>query len=138
MRALAYLPLGIGGIYGALGNLPRSLGLATASWQLPIWVAFMSMSFVAVFGVLSGRYRIEYIAIPFIVAGVSIYGAAMAWVVFTGENPGSGVGLSLALSVCGSMGARWLSLNQLIGGGFANNLRRFLVWRKSRDWMDRS
>lgn len=135
MRALAYLALGMGGIYGALGHLPKSLAFATTGWQLSIWVAFMSMSFVAMYGAVSGRYRVEYIAIPFLAAGVAIYGAAMAWFVIADINPGSGLGLSLALSVCGSQGARWFSLNQLIGGGLIGSLKRLIFWRRNRDWM---
>lgn len=135
MRALAYLALGMGGVYGHLGHLPRSLGSAITDSQLSIWVAFMSMSFIAMYGAVSGRYRIEYIAIPFIVAGVAIYGAAMAWFVFSGTNPGSGLGLSLALAVVGSQCARWFSLNQLIYGGLASSLKRLIFWRRNRDWM---
>lgn len=135
MRALAYLALGMGGIYGALGYLPRSLDSAITSSQLSAWVAFMSMSFIAMFGAVSGRYRIEYIAIPFIAAGVAIYGAAMAWFVFSGINPGSGLGLSLALAVLGSQCARWFSLNQLIGEGLLGGLKKLIFWRRNRDWM---
>lgn len=116
IRATGHLMFLGGAIWGAIGQLPKSVILAADPLQLVIWVVFMASGAAASYACWRGHYLIEYSAIPFMVAGVLIYVVAIANVVFTGANPGSGLALFMMIALASYLTARWVSLNQLLDG----------------------
>lgn len=115
-RAIGHAGLMIGGVYGAVGTLPKSLLFAAEPIQLMVWAAFLCTGIIAAFAALIGKFLIEYAMLPFMTGGVLVYWAAVGWVVITGENLGSGVAFGLTGSLSSYLIARWFSLNQLVRG----------------------
>lgn len=96
----------IGGVYGAVGTLPKSLLFAAEPIQLMVWAAFLCTGIIAAFAALIGKFLIEYAMLPFMTGGVLVYWAAVGWVVITGENLGSGVAFGLVGSLSSYLIAR--------------------------------
>lgn len=123
-RGIGHLMFMGGAIWGAFGQLPESVLESAHPMQLTIWAVFMSAGLVAAIACWVGAYLLEYAVIPFMVAGILIYIAAITTVVVTGANPGSGLALFLMISLASYLTARWLSLNQLLDGPLKLLLKR--------------
>jgi hypothetical protein len=115
-RGVGHLMFLVGAVWGVGVDLPTSVAIAADPAQLSIWGVFMGSGAVAAFAAWRGLYLIEYAVIPAMLAGVLIYVAAIANVVVTGENPGSGLALFLMIALASYLSARWFSLNQLLDG----------------------
>ena len=126
-RAIGHTMLAAAGVYGAFVTLPKSLLIATNPILLAVWALFMLTSLVAAHAAFQGQYLYEYAALPFMFGGVSIYVVAMAHLVVTGANLGSGVGMFAVAGLACYIAARWFSLNQLL-----HSPLRLLFRRKSR------
>lgn len=126
-RAIGHTLLSAAGAYGAFVSLPKSLLLATNPVLLAVWALFMLTSLPAAYAAFTGKYLLEYAALPFMFGGVSIYAVAMAHVVILGINPASGVCMFAVAAMGCYIVARWFSLNQLL-----HSPLRLLFRRKSR------
>ena len=126
-RAIGHTLLAGAGVYGALSTLPKSLLLATNPVLLVVWVLFMLTGLVAAHAAFRGQYLYEYAALPFMFGGAAIYVVAMAHLVVTGANLGSGVAMFVVAGLACYIVARWFSLNQLL-----HSPLRLLFRRKSR------
>lgn len=116
LRGTGHIGLTCGAVYGAFGQLPKSLLFSADPVQLVIWITFLATGVVAGVGAFRGRFLIEYAMLPFMAGGTLIYLAAMVWIVITGENLGSGLAAFFTLSLTSYIGARWVSLHQLLNG----------------------
>lgn len=114
LRSLAYLLMVCAGVYGVFGELPHSLESITTPFHLVLWSLFMCSVIVAAFGTLFGKMLLEYSVLIFGAGACVIYVAAMASVVVTGENPGSGVGLCLVAALACCLGSRFTYLRNLL------------------------
>lgn len=126
-RAVGHTLLAASGAYGAFVSLPKSLLLATNPILLAVWALFMLTSLPAAHAAFTGKYLLEYAALPFMFGGVSIYAVAMAHVIILGINLPSGVGMFAVAGLACYIVARWFSLNQLL-----HSPLRILFRRKSR------
>lgn len=113
-RAIGHTLLAAAGAYGAFVSLPKSLLLATNPVLLAVWALFMLTSLPAAHAAFTGKYLLEYAALPFMFGGVSIYAVAMAHVVILGISLPSGVGMFAVAAMGCYVVARWFSLNQLL------------------------
>ena len=126
-RAAGHSLLAAAGAYGALVSLPKSLLIATNPVLLVVWALFMLASLPAAHAAFTGRFLLEYAALPFMFGGAAIYVVAMAHLVVTGANLGSGVGMFTVAALSCYVVSRWFSLNQLL-----HSPLRLLFRRKSR------
>lgn len=121
-RGNGHLLLLVAALYSAFGILPNSLLFTADSIQLGLWTLLGSTGLFGAWAAWRGRYKLEYAVLPFMFGSTVIYIIALAYVVFTGENPGSGLALIYMSSLGCYQLARWSSLNQLLYGP----LRQFL------------
>lgn len=115
-RGVNYLLLLGAVIYSVVGELPNSLKFAADPFQLTVWALLGSTGAFAAWAAFRGRYKLEYAVLPFLIGFTLIYLIALAWVVITGENPGSGLALFFMGAFGSSQLARWASLYQLLYG----------------------
>lgn len=113
-RGVGHALFPVAGLYGVFIEFPRSIMMAAEPLQLLVWAAFMLCGAVAAVSAVRGRHLYEYAALPFMIGGSSIYVVAMANIVVTGTNLGSGLALVMVAALTCHLITRWVSINRLL------------------------
>jgi hypothetical protein len=113
LRATAYFSTGCAGL--AVFLLPPAPTISVLGYTLSgMWAAFMLSAFPAAWGALRGRYRVEYVMLPFFGMAM-VLAATSAWI-RAGQDAGITARACLLTALLLCFAARFAGLHLLVSG----------------------